>query len=166
MTKILDCDQKCAFLSFKLNKNVFAVSVKKVLEVLEKQEITIVPNAPDYISGVLNFRGEILTIIDLRKKFRFKIVDDSKYVIIVLEIQFGDTKVLTGAIADGVVDVITIESSEVKQVPEMGSHFNTEFLVGMFKRENEIVTILNIDRVFEKHELEMVNSLQEDSNIN
>lgn len=158
----LDCD-KCSFLSFRLDKNVFAISVTRVLEVLEKQEITIVPNAPGYITGVLNYRGEILTILDLRKKFRLKNINDNKYVIIVLEIKIGERKLYTGAIADSVVDVITFESSEIKDVPEMGSHFNTDFIIGMIKQNEEIVTILNIDSVFEKHELEMVNTIQEEN---
>ena len=161
MSNKLDCDGKCSFLSFRLDKSVFAVSVKKVLEVLEKQDITLVPNAPDYISGVLNYRGEILTIIDLRKKFHFSKYSDDKFVIIVIEILLGEMKILTGAIADAVVDVVSFESKNIKEVPEMGSHFNTDFIIGMFKQNEEIVTILDIDKVFEKHEIEIVNAIQE-----
>ena len=157
----LNCEGKCSFLSFKLNNNIFAITVQKVLEVMEKQEITPVPNAPEYIKGVLNYRGEILTIIDLRKKFQLKNVNEEKYVIIVLEVLLGEKKMLTGAIADRVVDVISIEASEVKEVPEMGSHFKTDFLIGMIKGRDDIVTILDIDHVFEKHDLEVVKMLQE-----
>lgn len=144
-----DSNIKSSYLSFKLNKEIFAIGVEQVIEVLEKQIITEVPNAPGYICGVINFRGDILAVTDLRKKLNLPECNEEQYVVIVLEIQTGNKKILSGAIADSVVDVISFSYDEIKDVPAMGSHFNTELIKGMIKISEKFITILNIEKVLD-----------------
>ena len=150
--------KKDSYLSFKLNKEFFAVEVKKVLEVLDKQYITRVPKSPEYIKGVISFRGEILPVIETRRKFNMPLIDkDADYVIIILDLIINDKSLQLGAIADGVNDVLEITDDQIKSVPEMGSNYNTEFITGMIKLDNNFIMILNVDKVFSVDEVKLKN---------
>jgi purine-binding chemotaxis protein CheW len=149
--------KKNAFLSFKIGKETFAVSVQKALEVLEKQYITQIPNAPTYVEGVINFRGHIIPVIDTRIKFNLpKREADDKYVVIVFDLLIENRKMLIGAIADSVQDVIAIDDSSIMEVPELGFNYNSEYILGMIKNENSFTMILNIDRVFSTEEVNLM----------
>jgi len=151
-------DRKSYYLSFKLDKEIFAVSVYKVLEVLQMQKVTQVPKAPEYIRGVINFRGEILPVVETRTKFNMPDrEDEEKYVIIVLDLQINGQKLILGAMADGVKDVLEIKEEDIKEVPEMGSNYNTEFLKGMLKVDDGFIMILDIDRVFSVEDVALFN---------
>lgn len=148
---------KKVFLSFRLGKETFAVSVKKVLEVLQKQHITEVPDVPAYMRGVINFRGDILPICDARLKFNISgQTDDDKHVIIVLDLENNSQRLRIGAVADGVKDVISIEESDIKPVPEMGLKYNAEFLTGMIKSGDSFIMVLNVDKVFTSEEVDFL----------
>ena len=147
---------KKSYLSFLLDKGIFAINVSNVLEVLEKQPVTMVPDAPKYIIGVLNFRGEILPVIDMRLKFNMASSSLDKFVIIVLELEINGKSQLFGAIVDSVADVMEINNNEIKSVPEMGSSYNPEYITGMIKSEKGFIMILNIDKVFSKNEIKLV----------
>jgi len=145
---------KNSYLSFRLGEEVFAIEVKGVLEVLEKQKITKVPKTPAHIKGVTNFRGEILPVIDSRIKFNMPIAaEESDFVIIVLDIQYKGKQMLLGATADSVSDVLEIAPEQIKPVPEMGSKYNTEYLEGMYKIADHFIMILNSEKVFSIDEL-------------
>jgi chemotaxis signal transduction protein len=142
------------YLIFRLDKKVFAVSVQNVLEVMEKQEITEVPNAPEMVNGVINFRGEILPVINTGRKFGNASYElTQKFVIIVLEVTTPKKQYMVGAIADYVIDVIEISDDEIKPVPEMGSSFNPSFLKGMYKADNGFIMLLNANEVFSGFEV-------------
>lgn len=145
------------YLSIKLDNELFAVSVHKVLEVLEKQQITKVPNAPELIKGVINFRGEILPVIEARLKFNMPERDaNQKYVIIVLDLHKDDKQLMLGVIADSVKDVLELRQEDIKDVPDMGITYNTEFLKGMVKLESGFLMLLNVDRVFSSEEINLI----------
>lgn len=149
--------RKNTFLSFKIGKETFAVSVGKVLEVLEKQYITEVPNVPEYIEGVINFRGKLIPVIDTRMKFNLpKRAEDDKYVVIVFDVHVEEKKMLIGAMADSVHDVISFDEENILAVPEMGFNYNAEFLLGMLKNEESFTMILDIDKVFSKVEVDIM----------
>ena len=148
---------KNSYLSFRLGNEIFAITVQKVLEVLEIQKITKVPKTPNHIRGVINFRGEILPVIDTRIKFNLPIAEETiKTVIIVLDLQINDKTMTLGAIADSVCDVLEINETDIKAVPELGSRYNVEFLIGMFKNDDGFIMILDIDKVFSVEELSIV----------
>lgn len=156
--------KKNAFLSFRIGKETFAVSVKKALEVLEKQYITQIPNVPSYVEGVINFRGHIIPVIDTRIKFNLpKREENEKYVVIVFDLMIENKKMLIGAMADSVQDVIAFDESNILDVPEMGFNYNTEFILGMIKNENSFTMILDIDRVFSTEEVNLLNETSEQS---
>jgi len=148
--------KKNTFLSFKIGNETFAVSVHKALEVLEKQHITVVPNVPEYVNGVINFRGKIIPVIDVRLKLNLlKRSADAKYVIIVMDINIENRKMIIGCLVDSVQNVVALDDEEILNVPELGFNYNTEFIKGMFKEKNGFIIILNIDNVFKMEETEI-----------
>lgn len=150
--------RKNAFLSFKIGKETFAVSVKKALEVLEKQNITTVPNVPEYIEGVINFRGNIIPVVDTRLKFNLsKRNEGAKYVVIVFDLIIEEKKMLIGAIADSVEDVIALDETNIMPVPEMGFKYNSDYILGMLKNERSFTMILDIDKVFASEDVSLYN---------
>lgn len=156
--KTLDQTQE-HYLSIKLNDELFAINVNKVLEVLQKQLVTKVPNVPDFIKGVINFRGEIVPVIEARQKFKMPPRGiDQKQVIIVLDLEVNNKKLLLGVIADGVKDVLELTSDDIKDVPDMGTNYNIEFLKGMVKLDKGFLMLLNVDRVFSSEEINLIDS--------
>lgn len=149
------------FLSFIVCSELYAVNVTKVLEVLEKQNITRIPNAPGYIRGIINFRGEVVPVFESRNKFNLPArADDGSFVIIVLDLSHETEIFRIGAIVDKVKDVISIDDQEIKPVPTMSKEFNTEFLQGIVKQGDNFIMLLDVERVFTSEEL---NSLKENN---
>ncbi len=151
---------KNTFLSFHIGKEIFAISVKKVLEVLEKQNITEIPDVPDYVKGVINFRGDILPVIDTRIKFKIPIINQENFVVIVMEISENEKNMRICAIVDNVQDVIAVDDTEVKPVPELGLKYKRDFLTGMIKTENSFIMILDINKVFTFEEIEIISEMK------
>jgi len=145
------------FLSFTVCDELYAVNVTKVLEVLEKQNITRVPNAPDYIKGIINFRGEVVPVFESRRKFNLPgRDDDASFVIIVLDLSHETEVFRIGAIVDRVKDVISIDEHEIKPVPPMSKEFNTEFLDGIVKLGENFIMLLDVEKVFTGDELSAI----------
>lgn len=152
--------EKKSFLSFNLESETFAINVIKVLEVLQMQKITSIPKTPDYIKGVLNFRGEIIPVINTRLKFNLTKEEDlSKHVIIVLDFERDNKQQKVGAIVDSVMDVFEYNEIDIKDVPELGSRYNLEFIYGMIKKGENFITILDVDKVFSVEELSIVKDI-------
>jgi purine-binding chemotaxis protein CheW len=151
------------YLSFLICNELFAVSVFKVLEVLQKQTITNVPNAPEYISGIINFRGEVVPVFDTRVKFNRKSRNENDpFVIIVLDLANENESLLRiGAIVDSVRDVITFSNTDIKPMPPMDNKFDTSFINGVVKLNDHFILLLNIDKMFTNSE---VNDLAETLN--
>ncbi len=137
------------FLSFKLSDEVFAIHVTKVINILEQRHITKIPKTPDYIKGVINLRGSVLPVIDLRIKFglpeKEATVDTS---IIVLTILMGQEEVMLGIMVDAVREVLELKSDEIAPSPSIGTRYNAGIIEGMWRQEEQFTMILNIDRVF------------------
>lgn len=153
------------YLSFIVCDELFAVNVSKVLEVLQKQHITHVPNAPNYIRGIINFRGEVVPVFESRIKFNLPDRnDEATFVVIVLDLSKEGEVFRIGAIVDRVKDVISIEESDIKPVPVMSKEFNTDFLYGIFKLNNDFIMLLDVEKVFTGDELlglKEVNKIEE-----
>lgn len=139
-----------SYLSFMLNGEIFAIDVNLVVEVLEMQKITPIPKTKPYIKGVINFRGEILPVIDTRLKFNMEETpENNNSVIIVLEIKNPDTPPLQiGTIADGVKDVVYVKPLDIMAVPELNTKINTEYTEGIFNLNDNFITILNVNKIF------------------
>jgi len=142
------------YLSFVICGDLYAVNVTKVLEVLQKEHITKVPNAPNYIRGIINFRGDVVPVFETRIRFDLpEREDDSAYNIIVIDVSEGTDMFRLGALVDKVKDVITFDDKEIKPVPTMSKDFNTEFLSGIFRLNDEFVMLLNVEKVFSGQQL-------------
>ncbi len=145
------------YLTFTLEEELFAVDVAKVREVLDYTNITKIPRTPDYMRGVINLRGSVVPVIDLRLKFGMdKCERTINTCIIVLEIAFESELIVLGALADSVEEVFELEPSQIEPPPRLGTKFKAEFLHGMGKRDEQFLMILDIDRVFSSDELMFV----------
>jgi purine-binding chemotaxis protein CheW len=141
------------YLSFALGRELFAIQVNDVLEVLPMQDITPVPKTNTSVLGIVNFRGEILPVIDFKKKLKIKPVTNAKTVIVVLEVEMKPANVLIGILVDGVNDVFEITLKEIKQIPEIGMKFKAEFLSGIYKSGERFISLLDIHKVFSREEI-------------
>jgi purine-binding chemotaxis protein CheW len=137
------------YLTFRLDKESFAVSVKKVREVLEFTPITKVPRSPEHMLGVINLRGSVVPVMDLGIKFALcaRIVKEDTG-IVVMEVALGNDMVILGMVVDGVDEVVELTSQEIQPPPPMGSVLQTEFLLGLGQREERFLMLLDMDKVF------------------
>jgi purine-binding chemotaxis protein CheW len=142
------------YLTFKLADEIFALDVAKVREILEVTTITKVPQTPDFMRGVINLRGSVVPVVDMRLKFGMSMTEQTvNTCIIVVEISFdGDTMVL-GALADSVQEVVELEPESIEPAPSIGTKLNTDFIRGMGKLDEHFVMILDIDKIFSSAEL-------------
>ena len=142
-------DNVSTFLSFKLGKELFAVNVDKVLTILEMRPITKVPNSPNYMRGVINLRGNVLPVIDMRLKFEMESTEFTKNTcIIVLNIIIDNDETQLGILVDAVDRVLEIKDSEIEESPTIGTKYKTEFIQGMLKLDSGFIMLLNIDLIF------------------
>jgi purine-binding chemotaxis protein CheW len=145
---------KKAYLSFRLNNEFFAISVFHVLEILERQHITLIPQAPETLKGVINFRGNVLPVIDVRKKLNMPSRhEDQKYVIIVLEIINSDSKTLIGAMVDAVNDVIELAPNSITDLPKFGFSYSIDYVLGMYNTGKGFMMFLDVNRLFADEEI-------------
>lgn len=149
------------YLTFVLGSNLFAVNVVNVLEVLEQQQITRVPRAPADILGIINFRGEILPVVNTRKRFNLPETDSLlKNYVIVFEIGREEHLQTIAASADGVKDVIEIVRDEIKPVPEMGMSFDSRYVSGVLHRNTDFILLIDIEKIFTFSDVELSNQLE------
>ncbi len=142
------------YLTFKLSDEVFALDVAKVREILELTTITKVPQTPDFMCGVINLRGSVVPVIDMRLKFGISKTEQTvNTCIIVVEVDLDGDVIVVGALADSVQEVIEMEPENIEPAPQIGTRLNTEFIKGMGKIDNRFVMILDIDRIFSSQEL-------------
>jgi purine-binding chemotaxis protein CheW len=146
------------YLSFLICGELFAISVLKVLEVLQKQDMTKVPNAPGYILGIINFRGEVVPVFDTRIRFnQAPRNENDPFVIIVLDLVRGnDSTLRIGAVVDGVRDVVSFQESDIKLLPHMDGKFDASFISGVVKHNERFMLFINIDKMFTDSEVDDV----------
>ena len=137
------------YLTFKLADETFAVDVAKVREILEWTTITKVPQTPDYMCGVINLRGSVVPVIDLKQKFGMAVTAKTvNTCIIVVEVEQENETIIIGALADSVQEVFELEQANIEPAPKIGTNLNTDFIQGMGKHNETFIMILDIDRVF------------------
>lgn len=149
------------YLTFKLGDEMFAVDVSQVREILDVTTITKVPRAPIFMRGVINVRGSVVPVVDLRMKFdmpKSEQTVDTR--IVVMEIALDGELTIIGTLADAVHNVMDIEQSGIEPAPKVGAKWNTNFIQGIGKHNEEFIIILNVDRIFSAEELAMVQDSQ------
>ncbi len=141
-------------LTFTLEGEQYGIEVHRVREVLEYTKITKVPRTLDFMRGVINLRGSVVPVVDLRLKFNMdetpKTIDTA---IVVMEINMNGESVVLGALADSVQEVIDLDSSTIEAAPQIGTSINNRFIKGIGKQEDSFVIILDIDRVFSEDDV-------------
>jgi purine-binding chemotaxis protein CheW len=145
------------YLSFKLGDEIFAIDVAKVREILDVITITKVPQTPDFMQGVINLRGSVVPVMDMRLKFGMPPTERTvNTCIIVMEVtQDGETMVL-GSLADSVQEVLDLEPDQIEPAPRIGTRLRSDFIKGMGKQNERFIIILDIDRIFNAGELEVI----------
>ncbi len=137
------------YLTFVLGTECYGIPVLKVREIISMYEITPVPEMPDYIKGVINLRGKIIPVADMRLKFRLQETENTEFTcIVVVQVQSrDDVTVFMGMIVDSVEEVVTIPGSDIEPPPDFGTTVAANYIVGMAKLKGRVRTLLDIDRV-------------------
>jgi purine-binding chemotaxis protein CheW len=142
------------YLTFRLADEEYGLEILKVQEIIRMQAVTRVPRTPDYVRGVINLRGKVIPVIELRKKFNFSSCEDTeKTCIIVVQISSADSSLVMGIIIDEVREVLDIAAENIEETPTFGSTINTDFILGMGKMNGNVKILLDIDKVLSIQEL-------------
>ncbi len=143
---LLEKDGK--YLTFALGCEEYGLEILKVREIICYMEITAVPQTPHYVKGVVNLRGQVIPVVDLRGKFGMETTDVTEETcIIVVEISQGDRNFSTGVVVDHVQEVLDIAGEDIEEAPQFGSAVNTDFILGMGKIGESVKILLDIDKV-------------------
>jgi purine-binding chemotaxis protein CheW len=157
---VTEISEAVQYLTFKLDEEVFALDVAKVREILDFTDITKVPQTPDFMRGVINLRGSVVPVVDMRLKFGMSMTEKTvNTCIVVVEVATeGETTVL-GALADSVQEVIELEPGQIEPAPRIGTKLRTDFIRGMGKHDGRFIMILDIDKVFSSDEITLAQEL-------
>ncbi len=132
------------FLAFRLADELFAIEILRVQEIRGITPITPIPNAPRYIRGVMNLRGTIVPVIDLRLRFGLGEAEYNKFTVIIV-VRLGSR--IIGLVVDAVSDVLDVAANAIEAPPELGARIDTSFLNGMLQRGDDIILLLNLDQL-------------------
>ncbi len=159
---IAEIQEATQHLTFKLDEEVFALDISKVREVLEYTAVTKVPQTPEFMKGVINLRGHVVPVVDLRLKFGMPEAEKTvNTCIIIVEVSVDQDTAVLGALADSVQEVLELEQDQIEPAPKIGTRLKTDFIKGMGKRDEQFIMIQDIDKVFSANELAI---LQNESN--
>lgn len=152
------------YLTFRLGEEIFALDVVQVREVLDMCPITKVPGTPDFMRGVINVRGSVVPVMDLRRKFGLPETDQTLDTrIIVMEIAIDGEVTILGTLADSVNEVLDLEPGQIEPPPKIGARWRTEYIQGIGKRDDKFLILLDIDRVFSTDELALAEAAAGDA---
>ncbi|MHC4105847.1 MAG: chemotaxis protein CheW [Planctomycetota bacterium] len=136
------------YLTFALANEEYGLEILKVREIIGYMEITAVPQTPSYVKGVINLRGQVIPVVDLRAKFGMETTDTTEETcIIVVETGQDGRSFSTGIVVDHVEEVLDIAGEDIEEAPQFGSAVNTDFILGMGKIGESVKILLDIDRV-------------------
>ena len=142
------------YLTFTLDEEDFAVDVSNVREVLDFTNVTKVPRTPDFMKGVINLRGSVVPVVDMRIKFGLEEAEATvDTCIIVMEVSMEGDATVIGALADSVKEVFQLDPAYIEPPPRIGTRLDTEFIAGMGKYNDDFIIILDINQVFSAEEL-------------
>ncbi len=151
------------YLTFKLAEEIFAVDVVQVREILDYIKITKVPQTPEFMCGVINLRGSVVPVVDMRIKFGMDRTEKTvNTCIVVVEVKLEGETTILGALVDSVQEVFELDSSEIEPAPKIGTKLKTDFIKGMGKHDEHFIIILNIDKVFSSDELEIIDATKQE----
>jgi purine-binding chemotaxis protein CheW len=148
------------YLTFQLSNEEFGIRVLKVREIMGLQEITAVPQTPAHIKGVINLRGKVVPVIDLRLKFGLEAAEYTQRTCIIVTQVLGESgAVLMGIVVDGVSEVLNLAGGEIEDTPDFGEEYSGGYLLGMAKVKGKVKILLDIERVLSTQDLHNLNSM-------
>ena len=150
-------DREGKYLTFSMANEEYGIGILKVKEIIGMMAVTMVPQTPSYVKGVINLRGKIIPVVSLRLKFGLEEIDyTDRTCIIVVEVKTGAGSVLMGIVVDEVSEVLNIRNAEIEDTPTFGTSLKTDFILGMAKTGNRVKILLDIDKVISGQEMETV----------
>jgi purine-binding chemotaxis protein CheW len=136
------------FLTFTLGNEEYGLPVLKVREIIKVMDITQVPQVPAYVLGVINLRGKVIPVIDLRRKFGFAAAERTERTcIIVVDVEVSTVRVMMGIVVDSVSEVLNVSDSEMEETPDFGGRATTDYILGLAKVKGTVKILLDLDRV-------------------
>lgn len=144
---------KREFLTFRLGQEEYCLDILKVQEIRGYDTVTSIANTPDFIKGVINLRGNIVPIVDLRIKFR---LSEARYDATTIAIILNLKKKMIGMVVDSVSDVIAVPLEEIRKAPQFGSTINTEFISGMATVEGRMLIVVDIEKLMSSDDLQLI----------
>jgi purine-binding chemotaxis protein CheW len=150
------------YLTFRLASEEYGLEILKVKEIIGIMRVTKIPKTPDYVRGVINLRGAVIPIIELRNKFGLaEISDTAETCVIVVEIIKSGIPIHLGILTDSVSEVIDISEPEIEDTPSFGVQVDTEYILGMAKTKGGIKILLNIEKVLTESEITGIENLKQ-----
>ncbi len=150
----MEITETAQYLSFKLDDEVFALGISQVREVMDFTTITKIPEMPEFMLGVINLRGSVVPVVDMRLKFGMPPTERKvNTCIIIVEIEIEGEKTILGALADSVEEVLELDPEHIEPSPRIGTRLQLRFIKGMGKRDNRFIIILDINKIFSADEL-------------
>ncbi len=145
------------YLTFSLAEEEYGIEILKIKEIIGMMPVTEVPQTPDFIKGVINLRGKVIPVIDLRSRFGMQSIGyTDRTCIIVVEILCQEQTVQIGIVVDTVSEVLNVKSDEVEETPAFGTRLDTEYISGMAKIQGGVKILLDIDRVLNTDEIAII----------
>jgi len=145
-------------LTFTLGNEEYGIDILKVQEIRGYEAVTTIANAPDFIKGVINLRGIIVPIVDMRIKFNLeKVTYDETTVVIILNV----ANRVVGMVVDGVSDVTALKADEIKAAPEFGSSLDTKYLQGLGTADERMIILVDIEKLMSSKDMELIESVEE-----
>jgi purine-binding chemotaxis protein CheW len=145
------------FLTFLMANEKYGLEILKVREIIGMMDVTPVPTTPAFVRGVINLRGKVIPVVDLRLKFGMEAKEDTpRTCIIVVQLARAAQEMIMGIIVDEVSEVLDISQDQIEPPPSFGADIRTDFILGMGKVNQRVVTMLDIDRVLTEREIALV----------
>ncbi len=150
-------DKEGKYLTFSLTDEEYGIGILKIKEIIGMMPITTVPQTPEFVKGVINLRGKVIPVIDLRLRFGMDAIDyTERTCIIVVEIDGSAGTVQIGIVVDAVSEVLNVNAEDVEETPTFGAKLNTDYILGMAKMEGGVKILLDIDRVLSGDEVALL----------
>ena len=147
------------YLIFYLREELYAVPIQSVSEIIGFTEITNVPQTPEFVKGVINLRGKVIPVLDLRKKFDISLKDRTRETCIIILEAWNK---LVGAVVDKVQEVVDLVQNQIEPSPELGNKIKTKFIMGMGKVDKDVIILLNIEEVLSEEEMDNIKDMAND----
>ena len=141
------------YLTFTLGHEEYGIEILKVQEIRSYEQVTTIANAPEFIKGVVNLRGTIVPIVDMRIKFNLGEVDYTEFTVVII---LNVANRVVGMVVDGVSDVTTLKADEIKPAPEFGASLDTQYLLGLGTAGERMIILVDIEKLMTSRDMELV----------